>query len=132
MSFFRNRGRILKVPLYVIKKNIKETILATSWSEEYLKANERELIILKRLELEKSMVTWWKKSSIDLQRSIPNVFSSPPTGFIKLNFDGESRGNLGLAGLGGIFRDSNSKALRVYTQSSWYTTNNVVELQVLE
>jgi hypothetical protein len=30
----------------------------------------------------------------------------PPQGFIKLNYDGASKGNPGQAGAGGLFRDS--------------------------
>lgn len=55
--------------LHIIKMNIKESILASSWSEEDWKVDEREEIILKNIELDKSVVTIWRKGNIDIIKS---------------------------------------------------------------
>jgi len=59
--------------------------------------------ILANLNLDKIMVAhqMWKPSN-SIRKS-PIHFSHPTAGFIKLNFDGASKGNPGLARLGGIF-----------------------------
>jgi ribonuclease HI len=49
-------------------------------------------------------------------------------GFIKLNFDGASKGNPGAAGFGVVFRDHRSHILLINAGSLGHTTNNVAEL----
>jgi hypothetical protein len=39
---------------------------------------------------------------------------APPQGFLKLNFDGASRGNPGLGGVEGIFRNAQGKIISLY------------------
>jgi len=34
-----------------------------------------------------------------------NIWKPPPHGFLKVNIDGASKGNPGLAGFGGVIRD---------------------------
>ena len=38
----------------------------------------------------------------------------PPTGFLKINTDGSSRGNLGSARIGGIGRDSSGSVVFIF------------------
>jgi len=46
----------------------------------------------------------WKISNVAM--SSGSHFTPPKERFIKLNFDGASKGNPGEASLGGLFRDS--------------------------
>lgn len=58
------------------------------------------------------MKTKGYKTKIDDQR--PNVkWDSPPMGWIKGNFDGTAKGNLGKAGCGGVLRDHTSRIVDV-------------------
>jgi hypothetical protein len=41
----------------------------------------------------------------------------PQTGFLKLNFDGASKGNPGKAGEGGVIKDSGGEIIRMYAAS---------------
>jgi ribonuclease HI len=60
---------------------------------------------------------------------------STSTSFIKLNFDRASKGNLGRARVGGVFRDYLGNILRVFVRflgSNGSNTNNAIELEALE
>jgi hypothetical protein len=54
--------------------------------------------------------------------SAPSSWSPPPLSFIKLNFDGPSKGNLSIDGFGGVFRSDNERIL----------SNNPTKLIALE
>jgi ribonuclease HI len=53
------------------------------------------------------------------------------TGFIKLNFDGASKGNPGLYSFGVVFRDDQGNILLILAGSLGHDTNNVAELWAL-
>jgi ribonuclease HI len=55
-----------------------------------------------------------------------------PQGFIKLNFDGASKGNPGLVGLGGVFRNEEGKILKAYARKLGFNNNNAAKLLALE
>lgn len=48
-----------------------------------------------------------------------------------MNFDGASKGNLGAAGFGGIFRDAVGNSLKIYYGSIGRDSNNSAELEGL-
>jgi len=52
--------------------------------------------------------------------------------FIKLNFDGATKGNGGEVGRGGLFRYDKGKTLRVYVMDCGNATNNEAELHALK
>jgi hypothetical protein len=56
----------------------------------------------------------------------------PPSGFLKLNFDGAAKGNPRVAGAGGVIRDSGGNIIRLYVRSMGNSTNNVAEFGALE
>jgi ribonuclease HI len=62
------------------------------------------------------------------QPSNPTTWTPPPTGFIKINFDGASKGNPGPAGFGAILRNSNGEILYLVAGFMGENTNNVTEL----
>jgi hypothetical protein len=59
------------------------------------------------------------------------TWDPPPSGFMKLNFDRASRGNLGLGGVGGIFRDAQGEIIIMYIVRLGHTTNNGEEMEGL-
>ena len=59
------------------------------------------------------------------------LWHSPSKGFWKLNFDGASRGNLRLSGLGACIRDSHGLVVAIATSPLPNGTNNMVEAQAL-
>jgi len=58
-------------------------------------------------------------------------FSTPTNGFIKLNFDGASKGNPGPTGIGGLFRDDQGRKRRVYVDNGGIMSNNETKLMVV-
>jgi len=56
----------------------------------------------------------------------------PPKGFLKFNIDGDSKGNLGTAGYGGVLRDEQGNVLCISHSHLGKATNNMVELMAME
>jgi ribonuclease HI len=56
----------------------------------------------------------------------------PPAGSLKLNFDGASKGNPGMTGMGGVIRDSDGNIIWLYAGSLGNSTNNAAEFRALE
>jgi hypothetical protein len=54
-------------------------------------------------------------------------WSPPPVGFLKINTDGSSRGNPGLAGIGGIGRDSFGSVVFIFSANKGLQTVNRME-----
>lgn len=63
----------------------------------------------------------------------PSISSPPPPppSFIKMNFDGASKGNPRPTRLGGVLRDHSGKILHIYSHHLGHDTNNGVALSVL-
>lgn len=61
----------------------------------------------------------------------PTSWNSPPPTFIKLNFNGSSKGNPGLARGGGIFWNDLGEILYLYSFNLGHNTKNGVELTAL-
>eukprot|EP00253_Pinus_taeda_P036043 PITA_36043 len=56
----------------------------------------------------------------------------PPTGFLKLNFDGASRGNPGPAGIGGVIRNHKGEILYIYSPALGEAAKNEMEFAAME
>lgn len=83
-----------------------------------------------KLELDLTFLAQVKPIS-SIHTDSPQFWSPPATHSYKLNFDGAAKGNLGLAGYGGIFRDVVGSALHIYHGSLGRDTNNTAELEGL-
>ena len=128
---FRN---IAKEPEAIWERAVnlmRETILVERWDREDWKANPVEEGILNKLNLKFEMVQYKKNSQMDMRTQSPDKFSYPRGNFIKLNFDGASKGNPGEAGFGGIFRDSNKQARWIFADWGGEMTNNEAEFWAL-
>ena len=92
--------------------NIRETILVEKWLEEHWKMEGIETQMLARLNLKPEMmaITLWKY--IPHCQNLEDKWKAPQNGFIKLNYDGASKGNPRKVGAGGIFRNSRGESCR--------------------
>jgi ribonuclease HI len=59
-------------------------------------------------------------------------WTRPPKDFVKLNFDGSSKGNPSPFRMGGVLRDDKGNILRVFFGLLGQYTNNGVEISSLE
>jgi len=60
-----------------------------------------------------------------------NIWKPPPYGFLKVNIDGASKGNPGLASFGGVIRDERGQIKKTFHRHLGKATNNMVELMAL-
>ena len=60
-----------------------------------------------------------------------NVWYPPDPPLLKLNHDGASKHNPGLAGFRGVFRNAQGIIMWIYYGNLGHNTNNVVEFQAL-
>eukprot|EP00253_Pinus_taeda_P003926 PITA_03926 len=109
-------------------KSIKETVLSEAWEEEDWRMDQEERGIVFNLNMDFGMIYPRKENRSGSQIQSPNQFRYPGEHFIKLNFDGASKGNPGPAGLGGIFRDNKEKTRWVFAEWGGEMTNNEAEL----
>jgi hypothetical protein len=107
--------------------NILETLNLQLWFEKDLINNPSELLILQ----------YWKPSpnlhplsstSSPPPPSIPSSWSTPPKDFIKLNFDGASKGNPRAVGYKVVFHNHRGHIILINVGSLGHTTNNVAKL----
>jgi ribonuclease HI len=106
--------------------NIMETIHIQRWSDADLTGTPSELPIFQH---------WTPLPSLQAPPSTcpppsrsPSFWSPPPEDFIKLNFDGASKGNPGAAGYGVVFRNHYGHILLISAGSLGHSTNNAAEL----
>jgi len=75
------------------------------WNGEDWEVMQEEEQILKKFNLNQGIVSpHLCKEPMSVYNGTIH-YTRPPDGFIKLNFDGASKGNPGPAGIGGLFRD---------------------------
>lgn len=113
-----------------LHENLKETMLLRAWTKEDLPSTDNEKSILDN---------WQLQLPQDAPKHCPPNCSSkdnsscntPPIHSYKLNFDGASKGNPGVAGFGGILRNHEGTPLKIYFGNIGWDTNNSTELEGL-
>lgn len=71
------------------------------------------------------------EKSVASRNTIQVKWTKPPSNWYKVNSDGSSLGNPGLAGGGGLIRDETGKWIRGYARAIGPTTSAAAELWVL-
>ena len=105
-----------------------ETLFLSSWEDHDFKTNQFEAIIMQNWYLNPSMQQTQFTPSPNSPSS-PTIFSPPPFGFSKLNFDGVVKGNPRLVGIRGVFK--NSSGIYLYYCNIGHKSNNVAGLAAL-
>ena len=111
--------------------NIQQLIQTKCREESNEKPTARDLRILKifRLEGTSNITVPRHKTQPSSQN---DKWQHPPEGGLKLNFDGASRGNPGMAGIGGVLRNQHGEILHIYFKALGESTNNEMEFAALE
>eukprot|EP00253_Pinus_taeda_P025694 PITA_25694 len=110
--------------------NLKETLLLRSWTTEDLPTLDNDKAIWENWNMQIPHEPHNKvppKSSNTKKVS----WTAPPKLSFKLNFDGASKGNPGIAGFGRIFRNDKGLPLLIYCGNIGWDTNNSTELEGL-
>lgn len=110
-----------------ISINVKESISAVPWFFQDLQLEAHEAVIFKKWHLESCVKPNYLVQKMGKTR-ICDQWVHPREGFIKLNFDRASKGNPGLAGAGGFFRDHKGDVILAYVSNMGLSSNNSTEL----
>lgn len=128
---FLTEHRDINHSLETITQNVRQLILVRCKADKDNQVSARDLRILKAFKLDdgRSMVT------TNCQQK-PNTTSTfwkrPPAGFLKLNFDGASRGNPDPVGIGGIIWNSAGEIQHIYSRALGEGINNEMEFAAME
>ena len=94
-----------------MKSKLKETVSLTNWDIKEFELVGTKRHILAAWGLDNSNTSIHPDHKIHLFNPSPDCQNPPPNGFLKLSFDGTSKGNLGKAGYGFILRNNIGKML---------------------
>eukprot|EP00253_Pinus_taeda_P015299 PITA_15299 len=125
---FQNKGKNWEKIWKRVVNLTRETILVERWVAEDWKADSGEDHILKSLNLTYEMVHNRQAARNTTSNQSQDRFEYPKGNFVKLNFDGASKGNPGNTGFGGIFRDSQQNTRWIFADWGGEMTNNEAKL----
>lgn len=112
-----------------IQDNLLKTIRISKWLED-LKCDMQERPIFQQWNLCLTPAPTQLTSRLACASS-PTHWQRPPWGFLRLNFDGASKGNPDPKEFGVVFRNDQGLVLFIMVGSIRYDTNNATELWVL-
>jgi len=111
--------------------NIKETVRSRQWDEGARRFTAEEKRIVAGWELEESDLANIRFRPKVCHPISPNQWQAPAQNSFKINFDGASRGNPGLAGFGGLCRNERGEIVKVFFGQVGFDSNNSAELEGL-
>jgi hypothetical protein len=106
-----------------LKKDIREISLISTWTDQDWKCTKTNSTTLYSPSLRENS-TYNSKFRSTPQVSLQPIGPPPPADFVKINFDGPSKGNTWLAVLGGDFRNNKGSIIRFYAENMGTYTNN--------
>lgn len=128
---FLNETRNLNHSIDIILQNVKQLPLVKGRIEQDTKISTADLQILKAFNLDKGNFALTPNCRQEINTSL-SPWKRPPSGFLKLNSDGASRGNPILADIRGVIRNSEGEIQYTYSRSLGEGTNNELEFAALE
>jgi hypothetical protein len=115
-----------------IISQIREMVQSRNCKKETVQLTDHDSRILDFFHLKdrcnRATIGW----DLQLQLGDRNWTPPPPLGFLKLNFDKATKGNPGVAGMGGVIKNSDGNIIRLYVGSMGNSTNNAAEFGSLE
>jgi hypothetical protein len=114
-----------------IISQIREMVQSCNYKKETTQLTDQDSRIVKffHLKARRNSTTVGREPQLQLG---DRNWTPPLLGFLKLNFDGVTKGNPGVAGMGGVIRDSGGNIIRLYAGSMGNSTNNATEFGALE
>eukprot|EP00253_Pinus_taeda_P010390 PITA_10390 len=128
---FQDEHRNIEHSKVTILTNIKQLIQTKCNVDPNENPSARDLHILRCFQLEASHNITTPRHQ-QQQNSEVNRWNFPLEGGLKLNFDGDSRGNHGRAGIGGVIRNQEGEIVHIYCRALGEGTNNEMEFAELE
>ena len=109
----------------MIHAHITKTLWITKWSSMDLRASLKETLILRNWGIQS--IPAFVGAILEQIGGInnPEAWEPPPSNMFKLNFDGASKGNPGLAGFGGAIRNSEGCMVGLHWGYIKENTNNI-------
>lgn len=114
-----------------ILRQLKDTVRGLLWKVPKNPPLPQEACILLQLGLE-SIVPQGINKGVRQTNASMDIWKPPPHGFLKVNIDGASKGNLGLAGFGGVIRDEQGRIKEIFHSHLGKATNNMAKLMALD
>eukprot|EP00253_Pinus_taeda_P002977 PITA_02977 len=113
---FQNDQRNLEFSQLTLTENVHQLILekCSAVPDSQLSARDQYILQIFKLDNGHNIST---ASSQQEPRTGPFGWHRPPVGFLKLNFDGASRGNPGLVGIGGVIRNHKGEIPYIYSRA---------------
>ena len=128
---FLSEYRDITHSLETITQNVRQLVLVKCKADHDNKVSVQDLQILKAFNLDNGMSMVTTNCQQELSTTL-SIWKRPPSGFLKLNLDGVSRGNPGLASIGGIIRSSAGEIQHIYSKALGEGTNNEMEFTSME
>eukprot|EP00253_Pinus_taeda_P022158 PITA_22158 len=128
---FTEENRNIECAKESILINIKQLVQAKCKIDSNDKPTGKDLRILKKFQLEASSICPSGGNRAHPSSQL-HRWQLPPEACLKLNFDGASRGNPGIAGIGGAIRNHKGDIIHIFCRSLGECTNNEAEFAALE
>jgi len=128
---FKNEQRNIEHAKITLIQNISQQILVKCCADPAIQTSVEHQRILNAFNLRNGQTPIPHAVKQTTTRT-PQGWTRPPEGFLKLNFDGASRGNPGPAGIGGIIRNQKGETLHIYSSALGEGTNNEMEFAAME
>jgi len=111
--------------------NVKETVRSRQWDEDACRFSAEEKRIAAGWEIVDSDLSGLRYRPKVCQPRSPGHWQLPLQNSFKINFDGASRGNPGMAGFGGVCRNDKGEIVKVFFGKLGFDSNNSTELEGL-
>lgn len=105
---FKNSIRSIEDLWFILHKIFQESLGLKAWQDSDMPKSQQEPLILTKWNLYLKAIS---KAAVNPSKrsTSPTSWSPPAHNTYKLNFDGAAKGNLGLAGYGGVIRSRLAK-----------------------
>eukprot|EP00253_Pinus_taeda_P013888 PITA_13888 len=128
---FTEENRSIECAKESILINIKQLVQEKCKIDPNDKPTGKDLRILKKFQLE-AFSSCPAGGNNAHPSSHLHGWQLPPEACLKLNFDGASRGNPGIAGIGGVIRNHRGDIIHIFCRSLGECTNNEAEFAAME